>query len=336
MSGRPLRVGLIGCGRIGALHARTLAALPGARLTRVYDADPAAASAAAGADATVADGERDVLAAPDVDAVVIASPTPLHVRQIVTAAEAGKAVFCEKPVALDLAATREAMARVERLGVPFQIGFDRRYDPTFAAVARTVHEGGIGRPEAYRGLATDPAPPPEDYLAVSGGLFVDSAIHDFDMARFVMGEVRRVHALGRALVDPMFERLGDVDTSVVTLEFVSGALGVIQNSRRTVHGHEVRVEAYGSAGKVVGDDGVAPKAWRSDVDGVHAHHVASFLDRFAEAYRAELAAFVDAVRGGLAPTPGPRDAVRALAIAEAATASLARGEPVELAEEDRS
>ena len=128
MSGVPLRVGLVGCGRIGALHARTLAALPGARLTRVYDADRAAAEAAAGPDATVADGERDVLAAPDVDAVVIASPTPLHVRQIVTAAEAGKAVFCEKPVALDLAATREAMARVERLGVPFQIGFDRRYD----------------------------------------------------------------------------------------------------------------------------------------------------------------------------------------------------------------
>jgi myo-inositol 2-dehydrogenase/D-chiro-inositol 1-dehydrogenase len=332
----PVRIGVVGAGRIGALHARTVAALPGARLVRVYDADPEVAAAAAGPDVEVARDEAHVLTSADVDAVVIASPTPEHDRQIRLAADAGKAIFCEKPVTLDLASTRAAMAAVEASGVPFQIGFNRRYDPTFAALAEGVRDGRIGRPEAYRGVATDPAPPPESYVAVSGGLYVDMAIHDFDLARWIMGEVRTVHALGRALTDPLFERQDDIDTSIVTLAFASGALGVIQNSRRSSYGHEVRVEVFGAEGKVVGDDPFDPKVWRADADGVHARHVAGFLDRFAEAYRAELVAFVRAVAENRTPTPGPRDAVRALAIAATADASRRRGEPVDLAEEDRT
>lgn len=332
----PLRVGLVGVGRIGALHARTVAALPGARLVRVFDADPLVAGAAVGPGVEVARDETDVLTAADVDAVVIASPTPEHDRQIRRAANAGKAIFCEKPITLDLASTRAAMATVEETGVPFQIGFNRRYDPTFAALARSVRDDRIGRPETYRGVATDPTPPPESYVAVSGGLYVDMAIHDFDLARWIMGEVRTVHALGRALTDPLFERQDDIDTSIVTLEFASGALGVIHNSRRSSYGHEVRVEVFGSKGKVVGDDSVEPKLGFADAEGIHARHVAGFLERFADAYRAEVAAFVAAVVENRAPTPGPGDAVRALAIAEAANASRRRGEPVDLAQEDRT
>jgi myo-inositol 2-dehydrogenase / D-chiro-inositol 1-dehydrogenase len=323
----PLRVGLIGAGRIGLRHAHNLLANPNARLVAVHDLDHGAAERAAAGVARIAADEAGVLEAADVDAVVIASPTPEHAGQIVRAAEAGKAIFCEKPVTLDLASTRAAMARVTALGVPFQIGFNRRYDPTFAAIAADVHAGAIGTPESYRGISTDAAPPPEAYIAVSGGLFVDSAIHDFDLARFVMGEISHVTTLGRVLIDPAFARHGDVDTAIVTLSFASGAIGVIQNSRRARFGHQVRVEVYGELGRVEGEDSHTPRIVRSDAAGVHTPHVAGFLERFAAAYRAEIDAFVANVRRGEPCTPGATDAIAALAIAEAATRSLASGAP---------
>ncbi len=329
----PLGFAVIGAGRIGALHARHLAgAVEGARLEAVFDVDEGTARAAAIGGAAALTDLGEALAHPRVDAVVIASPTSAHAEQLRLAADAGKAIFCEKPVADDLAQTMAAMRAVADAGVPFQIGFNRRFDPAYAELARAVHDGELGRVELFRSQSTDPRPAPEAYIASSSGFYRDSVIHDIDTARFVAGEIERVTALGRVLVDPLYERYGDVDTSVVTLEFVSGALGVLMNSRRTVYGHDLRVEVHGARGKLVAEDERATKLWRYDAHGLHGDFFDHFLDRFRDAYRRELQAFVDSVRAGSAPTPGAVDAVETLRVADAATRSLHEGRPVRVDE----
>jgi inositol 2-dehydrogenase len=325
----PLGVAVIGAGRIGALHARHVAGgVDGARLVMVVDADEAVAQRAALGIAAVATDYREALAHREVDAVVIASPTTHHAEQLVAAAQAGKAIFCEKPVADGLRETTTAMAAVASAGVPFQIGFNRRYDPAYAEVARAVHAGELGRLELLRSQSSDPGPAPEAYIAASAGFFHDSVIHDIDMARFVAGEVERVTALGRVLVDPVYERYGDIDTSVITLEFASGALGVLMNSRRTVYGHDLRLEVHGQAGKLVAEDERATKVWRYGAGGVQGDFYYHFLERFREAYRLEVQAFVTAVRDGTTPEPGADDAVESLRVADAAVLSLREGRPV--------
>lgn len=331
----PIGFGVIGAGRIGRLHARNLAgAVDGARLAAVYDAADDAARGAAFGGAAVERSVDALLARGDVDAVVIASPTPLHAEQIAAAADAGVAIFCEKPVALELAATRTALAAVARAGSAFQIGFNRRFDPAFGALAAAVRRGEVGAPEMFRSLSSDPAPPPESYVAVSGGIYLDSAIHDLDLARFVVGEVARVSAVGRVLVAGYIGEHDDVDTSVVTLEFRSGALGVVQNTRRTVYGYDLRVEVHGAEGKLVAEDARATKVWRFRENGIGADHVHYFLDRFRDAYRLELQAFVDALHADEPPSPGADDALASLQLALAARESLQRSRPVALDELD--
>lgn len=350
---KPLGVAVIGAGRIGSLHAKHLrGAVDGARLVMVVDADLAVAAKAAGvaggeaavgggrsrADVGAANGiavstdYRSALEHEAVDAVVIASPTDRHAEQLAAAAAAGKPIFCEKPVAHGLAETVVALARVEAAGVPFQIGFNRRFDPAYAAVGSAVAAGEIGAVELFRSQSSDPGPAPEAYVAASGGFFRDSVIHDIDTARFVCGEVRRVTALGRVLVDDVYRRHGDVDTAVVTLEFAAGGLGVLMNSRRTVYGHDLRLEVHGSRGKLVAEDERATKLWRYDGSGVHGDFYFHFLERFKDAYRLELQAFVDAVSAGVPPSPGVAAAVESLRVAEAAARSLVEGRPVEIAE----
>jgi len=327
---------VIGAGRIGALHAQHLVgAVEGARLTLVYDVDEAAARAAARGGAAALTDLDEALAHPRVDAVVIASPTAVHAEQLRLAARAGKAIFCEKPVADDLAQTISAMDAVAAAGVPFQIGFNRRFDPAYAELARAIRAGELGKVELFRSQSTDPRPAPEAYIASSSGFFRDSVIHDIDTARFVAGEVERVTALGRVLVDPLYEKYGDVDTSVVTLEFASGALGVLMNSRRTVYGHDLRVEVHAERGKLVAEDERATKLWRYGVEGVRGDFYDHFLDRFRDAYRRELQAFVDAVQSGTPPSPGAVDAIETLRVADAATLSLHEGRPVRVAEVGR-
>ena len=329
-----LGVAVLGAGRIGTLHARHLAgSVVGARLVAVMDVDRAAAErAAACADAAVASDVDEVLGRADVDAVVIASPTSLHADHVRAAAAAGKPIFCEKPIALDLATTDAALSAVRDAGVPFQIGFNRRYDPGFGELRRRVRKGVLGAVELFRSQSSDPAPPTAGYLATSGGIYRDSVIHDLDMARFVVGDVDRVTALGRVLVDDVFARHDDVDTSVLTLEFASGALGTITNSRRTVYGYDLRIEVHGEHGKLVSEDEQRTKLWQYDRDGMHGDYFHYFLDRFVESYRRELEAFVNAVAEDREPDPGPADARAALALAEAATRSLHEGRPVAVEE----
>ena len=324
---------VVGAGRIGALHARHLAgAVEGARLVRVVDPDLAAAERAALGGAAFGDDFGAALRDGSVDALVIASPTQEHAAQLEAAAAAGKAVFCEKPVADGLAETVRALTAVERAGVPFQIGFNRRFDPAYAEVARATHAGEIGRVELFRSQSSDPGPAPEAYIAASAGFFRDSVIHDIDTARFVAGEVDRVTALARVMVDPVYARYGDVDTSVITLEFASGSLGVLMNSRRTVYGHDLRVEVHGATGKLVAEDERATKVWRYGPGGPRGDYYHHFLDRFRDAYRRELQAFVDAVRAGRTPAPGRSDAIESLRVADAAVLSLHEGRPVRVAE----
>jgi myo-inositol 2-dehydrogenase/D-chiro-inositol 1-dehydrogenase len=327
-----LGLAVLGAGRIGCLHAENLRGrVRGARLVAVADPDPGRARAAAAGARAVAEVHQ-ALADPEVEAVVIASPTDLHPGHIEAAARAGKAIFCEKPVSLDLAAAAAALAAVQRAGVPFQIGFQRRHDPGYAAARAHLEEGRLGRLEAFRSLTCDPAPPPLEYLRVSGGIFLDMAIHDLDLARFFGGDIAEVTALGQALVEPAIASLGDVDTAVVALRFASGAVGSIQCWRRAVYGYDVRTELFGSAGKVVVEEDFATPLRRYGPDGVATDYPASFLARFRQAYRLELQAFVDAVRQGRPPTPGPQDAWAALLAGVAATRSLREGRPVRLEE----
>ncbi|MBS3934525.1 MAG: inositol 2-dehydrogenase [Truepera sp.] len=324
---------VIGAGRIGNLHAKHLAgAVDGARLVIVMDADLDAAKRAAYGGAAATQEVAAALAHPEVEAVLIASPTNLHAEQIKLAAAAGKAIFCEKPVALDLQETINAMRAVKAAGIPFQIGFNRRFDPGYAEVAKAVKAGAIGKVELFRSQSSDPGPAPEAYIAASGGFYRDSIIHDIDTARFVVGEIKRVTALGRVLIDPAYAKYGDVDTSILTIEFASGALGVLMNTRRTIYGYDLRVEVHGEKGKLLTEDERATKVWRYDKDGIHGDFYYFFLERFKDAYRIELQAFVDAVRQGETPSPGPEDAVESLRVADAATRSLKEGRPVEVAE----
>jgi myo-inositol 2-dehydrogenase/D-chiro-inositol 1-dehydrogenase len=327
-----LGVVLLGAGRIGRLHAATLGGLPTVRVVAVVDPDRAAAEAArtlARAEQATDDVAR-TLDHPAVEAVVIATPTETHADLIVAAARRRLAVFCEKPVALTLAETRRALQVVAEMGVPFQIGFQRRFDPGYQRARALLEEGAIGPVEMFRAVGRDPFPPPFRYLATSGGMFVDMAIHDYDLARFLVGEVLTVQAWGAVLVDPGFYAVGDVDTSLTVLRFANGALGVVENSRRAVYGYDIRTEVFGARGKIVVEALPRTPLWQFGSTGLQADHYRFFADRFQEAYRRELAAFVQAVQGGQPPRPGPRDALEALRIALAATRSHREGRPVDL------
>lgn len=333
MSKGSVGFGVIGAGRIGNLHARHIAGvIDGAHLVAVMDADAKAAERASFGGAYVTGEVERILEDRSIDAVLIASPTSLHAEQVTAAAAAGKAIFCEKPVALDLTETVAAMRAVEEAGVPFQIGLNRRFDPGYAELARAVHAGELGKVEMFRSQSSDPAPPPREYAAVSGGIYLDSAIHDIDTARFVAGEVERVTALGRVLVEPYLGEFDDVDTSILTLEFASGAIGVLQNTRRTVFGYDLRVEVHCQNGKLVTEAERATNVWRYDKGGISADFVYYFIERFREAYVREVQAFVDAVREGRRPEPGTRDAVESLRVAVAATRSLRSGAAVRVAD----
>ena len=329
---KAVRIGVIGTGRIGRMHAELLARqVPGAQLTVVQDADEETARGVAGRlGAAAAATVDDVFG--DVDAVAICTPTPTHADLIVEAARAGKAIFCEKPVSLDLDAVDRALAAVQEAGVPFQIGFNRRFDPGHAAVAAAVADGTIGEPQLARISSRDPAPPPSGYIATSGGIFLDMTIHDFDMARFVTGsEVVEVYARGTVRIDQAFEAAGDVDTAVVLLQHENGCLTTIDNSRQAVYGYDQRVEVFGSAGMAASENPLAHAAIVRTRDGMRSATLPYFyLERYIPSYLREWEAFVDAVSSGSTPPVGAVDARAPLVIGLAALRSLRDGRPVRL------
>lgn len=326
-------VALLGAGRMGMEHARTMLGVAEARVLAVADPNTQAAEAAKGllrSEKAYANPE-EAISHPGVEAVVIVTPTDTHARYIEMAALAGKAIFCEKPVAKDLAETKRVLDIVEQKEVPFQIGFNRRYDPPYSEAKQKIKAGEIGQVEQFIAVMRDPAPAPIEYLKVSGGIFIDQSIHDIDCARFLVGDVEEVHAWGAVRVDPKIGEIGDVDTTNLSLRFKGGALGVIQNSRRAVYGYDVRTEVFGSSGKLVMDATPKTPLWQYG-NGVNSNHYHFFMDRFKEAYKLELEAFFGFLSQGHKPTPGPRDAIESLRIALAATKSLREKRVVRLEE----
>ena len=328
-------IGLFGCGRIGRLHAELLArGVEGLRLVAVCDAVGAAAEALGNElGVAVANSPAAILGRADVDAVAICSTTQSHVDLLVEAAAAGVPAFVEKPVSLSLAEIGRAIDAVARSGIPVQVGFNRRFDPSHRAVADAVHAGDIGDLHLLRITSRDPAPPPIEYLAGSGGIFADMTIHDFDMARYVAGtEVERVYATGAVRIDPAIGELGDWDTAVVVLTHADGTITTIDNSRQAVYGYDQRVEAFGASGAIASQNPPAHSARRSDATGTLAAPPPWFFtERYAESYRAQWEAFVE-VLGGEPPPVTLQDGRECLAIALAATRSAREGRPVDLTE----
>jgi len=336
---RKISVGIIGAGRIGRVHAENLAyRIPEAKLVAIADIVVEAAERAA-AEFGIPRAFRDhraIMEDDAIEAVVICSSTDTHAQMIEEAAAAGKHIFCEKPIALDLPSIDRALAAVERAGVKLQVGFNRRFDPSFRRVRDLVATGQLGTPHILRITSRDPAPPPIGYIKVSGGLFLDMAIHDFDMARYLIGEeVEEVFAVGDVLVDPEIGRAGDIDTAITVLRFASGTLGTIDNSRKSVYGYDQRVEVFGSAGMALVANKTPDNVVHSDAEGVHsAKPLYFFVERYTEAYVVEMREFVQCILADKTPPVTGLDGRIPVVMAYAAKKSYAEKRPVKLSEVD--
>ena len=334
-----INVGVIGTGRIGRLHAENLMyRIPEARLVAVSDIFVEAAekvAAALGVPAAHQDYRR-ILDDKSVDVVLICSSTDTHAQIIEDAAEAGKQIFCEKPIALDLAKIDHALTVVKGAEVKLQIGFNRRFDPNFRRVREAVAGGQIGLPHLLRITSRDPAPPPIAYVQVSGGIFLDMTIHDFDMARYLIGsEVETIYAAGGVMVDPAIGQAGDIDTTLITLHFANGVLGAIDNSRKAVYGYDQRVEVFGSEGCVSADNNYPNSAMISDARRVHRDLPLNFfMERYTESYIAEMKAFIECIVNDTPPPVTGLDGRIPVVMGYAAKKSYAEGRPVKLAEVD--
>jgi len=340
---REINVGVIGAGRIGRLHAQNLAyRVPGARLVAIVDVFVEAAQSVAAELAQAAprgglavhQDYRRVLEDKSIEAVLICSSTDTHAQIIEQAAEAGKQIFCEKPIALDLKQIDRALAAVDRAGVKLQIGFNRRFDPNFKRVREAVAAGEIGTPHLLRITSRDPQPPPLAYVKVSGGIFLDMTIHDFDMARYLIGsEVETIYAAGGVLVDPEIGKAGDIDTALITLHFANGVLGAIDNSRQAVYGYDQRVEVFGSGGMVAVSNNVPHSAVVSNGNGVHASlPLFFFVERYTESYIAEMRAFIDCILNDTTPPVIGLDGRIPVVMGYAAKKSFEEKRPVKLSE----
>lgn len=329
-----LSVGLLGAGRIGRVHAQAITAHPGSTLSAVSDAVADAASQLAGEYGAQVRSSDEIIADPAIDAVLIATPTDTHSDLIEAATRAGKAVLCEKPVDLDLQRAMACQANVADYQKPIMIGFNRRFDPNFSGMKAASDAGEIGKTELLSITSFDPAPPPVSYIKVSGGLFRDMMIHDFDMANYLMGDLPvAISAVGSAVVNPEIGQAGDVDTAVATLTYSDGRIAVIKNSRRAAYGYDQRVEMLGSEGLLQAQNVLENTVIKSTADGVvGAKPTYFFLERYMTAYKAEWAAFVDAITAGQAVPVTLEDGVAALAMAEAATQSAGSGRPVQLSD----
>jgi inositol 2-dehydrogenase len=334
---RRARLGLAGLGRIGLLHATNLTGrVNAAEVVRVVDTDESLARVV---------GERlnvewgtsydDLVSDPDVDGVVIATPTPLHVEMIERAAAAAKHVFCEKPISLDLPSTLAAVDAARDGGIALQVGLHRRFDPDWAAAAERIRAGKLGDVYLFRTTLRDKQPPPLDYIKDSGGFFVDVTIHDLDTARWLVGEIEEVTAFGAALSDEKFVEVDDVDNAVVALRFAGGALGVIDESRVAGYGYECSTEVVGSRATVrIGDHRRTHDVWLTPGSAA-VDWVDDFTERFPDAYALELESFATAILEGRPPAVTGEDALAAFVLAQACERSFREGRTIQLRHEER-
>jgi myo-inositol 2-dehydrogenase / D-chiro-inositol 1-dehydrogenase len=327
-------VAFLGVGRIGRTHLQTLAGIAAARLVVVADLDPAEAERGreTGRAKRSTSDALDAINDPDVEAVIIVTPTSTHARLIEAALHAGKAIWSEKPIALDLAETTRVVGLWRETGIPVQMGFMRRFDPGYVRAKELIESGELGRIEQFRAYSRDTYMPDAKFIRDSGGSFLDMSVHDFDLARFLVGEVEEVSAWGTSIVDKRFAEGDDVDTAVTMLRFRNGALGVVEMSRHSAWGYDIRTEVAGALGKVVVEaPQKTPVTW-SRRFGHEGDHYENFPDRFEVAYRLEFEAFFRTLVEGGTPTPGPEDALETLRLALAAKRSWLEGRPVRLDE----
>ena len=332
-----LRFGVIGAGRIGKIHAENLATrIAGVEVAGIADVNlNCARELADRLHVPVAvDDYHPFLSDPTIDAVAICSSTDTHAKIIIEAAQAGKHIFCEKPIDHDLAKIDAALQAVEEASVKLQIGFNRRFDPNFRRVRAMVAEGKIGDPHILRITSRDPAPPPVSYVKVSGGMFLDMTIHDFDMARYLSGsEVEEVYVAAGVMVDPGIGEAGDVDTAVITLRFANGAIGTIDNSRKAIYGYDQRVEVFGSDGMVQAQNNTPDHDTYFNADGVHsAKPLYFFLERYMDSFIAELKDFVQSIQDNTVPPVVGIDGRIPVVIGMAAKKSYIEHRPVKLSE----
>jgi myo-inositol 2-dehydrogenase / D-chiro-inositol 1-dehydrogenase len=326
-----VRFAVLGCGRIGRMHARNLARHPRAELAYVYDiVDDAAAETADATGARRAGDVDELLAAGDVEAVLIASSTDTHLDLLVRAVEAGKAVLCEKPIDLDLAKVDASWQRIKDRKPTVMVGFNRRFDASFKALRDRINAGEIGKLEQVVITSRDPGPPPLAYIESSGGLFRDMTIHDFDMARYLMGDMHAVTAVGGNLVDSAIGQAGDIDSGMVSLVAKSGALCQINNSRRCAYGYDQRIEVFGEKGMLQAGNKrpTTVSFWGAAATEARDPVLNFFIERYTPAYHAEIDHFVDCVEKGTTPLVGYRDGREALRLADAALESMRTGQTV--------
>lgn len=337
MKNKKIKLGVIGAGRIGKVHVATLVlGVPEAEVIVITDTDKSKATSLADEFGiqSVAGNYDEIIKNPEVEAVVICSPTDTHADYIIKAAQAGKHIFCEKPVDLSLDVIQKALDAVEKAGVELMVGFNRRFDTNFMKMKQMVEEGKVGEPHILKITSRDPAPPPAEYSAVSGGMFLDMTIHDFDMARYIVGsEVTDVYTKATVLVDPEIGKAGDVDTAIITLTFANGAIGVIDNSRKAVYGYDQRLEIFGSKGMVNVDNNYPENHRYYSADGVHKSLPLNFfMDRYTEAYANEMKAFCNALSNNSKLPVSGKDGLISVAIALAAKKSFVENRPVKMTE----
>ena len=327
-----LKFAVLGAGRIGQVHARAIASVPGAELVAIAEPDKTAAEAARAAFGCEIRTIDDCAAADDVDAVVICTPTNTHADLIEQFARAGKKVFCEKPVDLEVERVRQALDVVAAEGGTLMVGFQRRFDPDFMALKAAIDAGKIGDVEMITLTSRDPGPPPYDYIKVSGGIFRDMTIHDFDVARWLLGEeVATVQAAGSVLTDPEIGRLGDYDSVNVILTTASGKQCTITNTRRATYGYDQRIEVHGSKGSVSAENHREANIEIANAEGYTRPPLLNFfMSRYVTAYANEIAAFVQAVADGTTPPTTGEDGLKALELAVAARKSAETGQAVRL------
>jgi myo-inositol 2-dehydrogenase/D-chiro-inositol 1-dehydrogenase len=332
-----LTVGIIGVGRIGKVHTLSIQHhLPQVTVKAVTDKfiDQAKEWAAVSGIKTVYDSYQDMLEDPEIDAVLICTSTDTHAEIAIAAAKAGKHIFCEKPVDLSIAKVRAVIEAAEKAGVSLQIGFNRRFDHNFRKVKELIDSGTIGDLHILKITSRDPAPPPIEYIEVSGGMFMDMTIHDFDMARFLTGsEAEEIYVAAASIVDPAIGEAGDVDTAVITIRFENGAICVIDNSRKAAYGYDQRVEAFGSKGKAeISNDLPSTASWSTE-DGVYSEKpLYFFLERYMDSFAEEMKQFAEALIAGKATPVTGIDGLIPIRMGLAAKKSVKEGRPVKLSE----
>lgn len=334
---KQLNIGIIGAGRIGKVHMQSITYnVPTAKVLGITDVFKDGLQELAdkyGIKKVYAD-YKEMLADKDIDAVLVCSSTDTHADISIEAAKAGKHIFCEKPVDLTPEKVQAVIDAVAKAGVKLQVGFNRRFDHNFAHVRSLINEGKVGNLELIKITSRDPEPPPAEYAAVSGGMFLDMTIHDFDMARFLAGsDVTEVYASATCLVDPAIGEAGDVDTAIINLKFENGALGVIDNSRRAAYGYDQRIEVFGSKGAAMAANDTPTNVTIMNSEGVATDKpLYFFLERYMQSFRDEMVQFVDAVLNDKdTPTTGV-DGLNSILVALAAKKSVKEGRPVKISE----